>query len=383
MDTTPLNILSSTTAAESHIESGALAYGLKAEAPDALRATFADTLAFYLVNAWEGFSRTRPELASSSLRQILAGTDGNSLPLKEILGPWSLNVAPTFCESVCERPSTVRDKPEWGSLALWTFALSLPLPADDPEVIEPGEVGLVSKMRNENQVLAFAAAGMAAEASVGEARTLVESVQPSFQRSASAAIGPTDPLVLGAGVVYHHNGVPIGHGQTDMTLVPGAGLAYHPNGAETAQTVANTTLAVAGLPIPLGQKGWGDALGERVLWQISNRISAAQLNLNPPDLGPLEVRVILDGDKVQVHFASAHGLVREALEHAIPRLREMLSTAGLQLLNAGVYDTWGGAARHAPAESSFVPPLTTEDDETSAFGPTALRIHAGLLDLYA
>lgn len=131
--------------------------------------------------------------------------------------------------------------------------------------------------------------------------------------------------------------------------------------------------------------GWSEALGERVLWLIGNRISAAQLNLNPPELGPLEVRIVLDGDKAHVHFASAHAQVRDALESALPRLRELLGEAGIQLLDAGVRDAWSGTPRSTRADAEWA--FGAEGDELAVAAAdhsrrAAARIAEGLLDLY-
>jgi flagellar hook-length control protein FliK len=144
--------------------------------------------------------------------------------------------------------------------------------------------------------------------------------------------------------------------------------------------------------LPPGAPGWADAFGERVLWLVGQRQSAAYLSLNPPELGPLEVRIIFDGaDKVQIHFASAHHTVREAVEQALPRLREMLGASGLELLGAEVHHDWGGAAagRHggggaADTQTGFFFALT--EGETLAMANAArpvVRIQEGLLDLFA
>lgn len=104
------------------------------------------------------------------------------------------------------------------------------------------------------------------------------------------------------------------------------------------QTVSDNALLMpsARISVPVGQPGWGQALGTQVAWFVSQNINAASLRLNPQHLGPMEVEVSLDGDKASVAFASQHGMVRDALESAIPRLREMLSENGLNLVNVNI-----------------------------------------------
>ena len=82
---------------------------------------------------------------------------------------------------------------------------------------------------------------------------------------------------------------------------------------------------------------WAQGLGERVQWMIQQNIQGAEIRLNPPELGALEVKLQLSGDQTtQIHFTSPNGSVREALEAAIPRLREMFAETGLTLGDVNV-----------------------------------------------
>ena len=82
--------------------------------------------------------------------------------------------------------------------------------------------------------------------------------------------------------------------------------------------------------------GWGDELGNRIMWMIHQDVQSASIRLNPPHLGPLEVNVSLANNQVDVSFSSHHASVKEALDASIPKLREMLGDNGLQLGDANV-----------------------------------------------
>ncbi len=88
----------------------------------------------------------------------------------------------------------------------------------------------------------------------------------------------------------------------------------------------------------LNQKNWERTLGHQLNWMVNNRLQEAEIKVNPPDLGPLEVRVSLHRDQTNVTFFSHEAVVREALENAIPRLREMLDGQGINLGQAQVSD---------------------------------------------
>jgi flagellar hook-length control protein FliK len=77
-------------------------------------------------------------------------------------------------------------------------------------------------------------------------------------------------------------------------------------------------------------------LGERIVWLSARQGQMADIALNPPHLGPLEVKLSLSGGEAGAQFFSPHPQVREAIEAALPRLREMLAEAGVTLGQAQV-----------------------------------------------
>lgn len=90
---------------------------------------------------------------------------------------------------------------------------------------------------------------------------------------------------------------------------------------------------------PLGQPGWSEELGERVVWMAGKGMQTAELHINPPHLGPMEVRIHLNqkdqlGQAAQasIEIVSQHAAVRDAVEASIPKLREMMEA---QQLNVG------------------------------------------------
>lgn len=95
---------------------------------------------------------------------------------------------------------------------------------------------------------------------------------------------------------------------------------------------------VPALPVAprVGSAEWGGAVGEKVLWMANQNHQVAELHLNPPNLGPLEVRLTINNDQATAVFVSHHSAVRDAIETALPRLREMLADNGIMLGNASV-----------------------------------------------
>ena len=99
-----------------------------------------------------------------------------------------------------------------------------------------------------------------------------------------------------------------------------------------------TLLPTAPEALNLLQKNWGWMLGRQLHWMINNQTHEAKISVNPPHLGPLEVRMALHQNQTSVTFFSHEAVVREALESAMPRLRELLDSQGLHLNQAQVSD---------------------------------------------
>jgi flagellar hook-length control protein FliK len=87
---------------------------------------------------------------------------------------------------------------------------------------------------------------------------------------------------------------------------------------------------------PLTHPGWSKDLGEQIVWMNNKAISAAEIKLNPAHLGPISVRIDVNQDQTTIMFTAQHAEVKEAIEASIPRLREMLGTQQLNLINVNI-----------------------------------------------
>jgi flagellar hook-length control protein FliK len=81
----------------------------------------------------------------------------------------------------------------------------------------------------------------------------------------------------------------------------------------------------------VGSKGWDQAMGQKIVWMVAGGEQSAQLTLNPPDLGPVQIVLSISDNFVDASFISSHLDVREAIESAAPKLREMMDSAGISL----------------------------------------------------
>jgi flagellar hook-length control protein FliK len=90
------------------------------------------------------------------------------------------------------------------------------------------------------------------------------------------------------------------------------------------------------ISVPVSQPNWGDALGGKMVLMTNQQHQSASLQLNPPALGPLEVKLNMSDGQANLTFSTPHLPVKEAIEAAAPRLREMLGDSGINLGSVSV-----------------------------------------------
>ena len=130
-----------------------------------------------------------------------------------------------------------------------------------------------------------------------------------------------------------HQGLPAA--QVEAAMVAIAAERGPASLVSTATAGAPVHIASA-LELRLGASGWDNALGQKVLWMVSQQQQVAELSLNPPDLGPLQVVLSINGDQASAMFVSQQADVRQALEAALPRLKEMMAENGINLSSTTV-----------------------------------------------
>jgi flagellar hook-length control protein FliK len=87
---------------------------------------------------------------------------------------------------------------------------------------------------------------------------------------------------------------------------------------------------------PVMQPGWADEVGSRMLLMTGKDLAKAELILTPPHLGRVEVSLSINGEKATAHFVTATPDAREALEQSLPRLREVMAQAGIDLSQVNI-----------------------------------------------
>ncbi len=124
------------------------------------------------------------------------------------------------------------------------------------------------------------------------------------------------------------------HGENVVAPVAGNGMAEAI--AASRPTVSQTGGAPTPVAAPLHDATWPTEFSQKIVWMSRSDVQNAQITLNPPQLGPIEISLNIRNEQATAAFVSANPEVREAIESALPRLREMLAGAGVELGQANV-----------------------------------------------
>jgi flagellar hook-length control protein FliK len=169
------------------------------------------------------------------------------------------------------------------------------------------------------------------------------------------------------------------------TEPPGVALRAAPHAAFASVSALHEAAAPRLAP-QLGTTAWNQALGEKIVWMAGAAQQTATLTLNPPNMGPLQVVINLSNDQATANFFSAQPEVRQALEAAFPRLREMMNEAGIELGQATVSsETPQQNERDARQAPGIVRALPGDDDALAGLhaGQLPIRQSRGLVDTFA
>jgi flagellar hook-length control protein FliK len=208
----------------------------------------------------------------------------------------------------------------------------------------------------------------AATPATGSTASAATDARPPAQTGLGDGAGPSAALSAGA------HATPAG--------APGASTP--PDGAARASALPADTL-----PAPLHSAAFAPALAARVVVMLREGTREARLQLNPAELGPINVRISVDGSQARVDLVAEQAPTRSVLEQALPSLAGALRDSGLTLSGGGVFDAPRDGQRNGrdePAGPRGTATTGADDGPGDPAGPgiaPARHSPRGMLDLYA
>jgi flagellar hook-length control protein FliK len=159
-----------------------------------------------------------------------------------------------------------------------------------------------------------------------------------------------------------------------------AAAALQGSALTRADSVGSATLTIQA---PVGSPAFADEVSAKAAGLAQSGITQAQLQLNPADLGPVQVHITMQAGQASVWFGASHADTRAALEQSLPRLRELFAGAGMPLTDSGVF--------REPPQQQQAQSLPAADSTRGPLGDTAVaptvtqvaNIRLALLDTYA
>ncbi|GAB6259893.1 flagellar hook-length control protein FliK [Photobacterium sp. R1] len=150
-------------------------------------------------------------------------------------------------------------------------------------------------------------------------------------------------LAAGMNAALADAGLQLDAAQTDsQSAATGAVSGQHQSLQTMAAGLQRADTAQAQQPpLPLQRDMAGEQLAERVQMLMSKNLKQVDIRLDPPELGRLQIKLHINNDQASVQFNVGNAQTRELVEHAMPRLRELLQQQGLQLAQSSVHQDSG------------------------------------------
>jgi flagellar hook-length control protein FliK len=141
------------------------------------------------------------------------------------------------------------------------------------------------------------------------------------------------------------------------------------------------------LPTPLASPEFAQALGVQMSVLATDGVQRAELQLNPAEMGPVSVQIVIDGTRAQVDFGADMAATRQAIEAGLPELAGALRDAGFTLTGGGVSQHSSGRsdAHGGAGDGSSRGAYAAGGPRSEEANVRVLRrgVPAGRIDLYA
>jgi len=151
---------------------------------------------------------------------------------------------------------------------------------------------------------------------------------------------------------------------------------------QAVRTETSAKGATAALHTPVGTRAWNEELASKLTWLIDRGEQLASIRVTPDSLGPIDIRIAVREGEASIWFGASQADTRQAIEQAIPRLREMLASQGLSLSDAGVFQQAPNDPQRALLRNDLRRAAQESGDPTPIHS-AALPRRPGLIDDYA
>lgn len=126
------------------------------------------------------------------------------------------------------------------------------------------------------------------------------------------------------------------------------------------------------LPAQASSAQWGDALGEKVSLMIDKKLDKAEIRIDPPHLGKLDIQINLKHDTATINIQAHHASTRDVIDAASGRLREFLQDSGYGQVDVNVSQREQSMAQDNPQQGQDAPASLGAISDTGEEGMNAV-----------
>ena len=165
-----------------------------------------------------------------------------------------------------------------------------------------------------------------------------------------------------------------------IITTPGITASSETNEARTLQNLTVSSEFTQGLNL---KREFAPNLAHRIQWMFSQALSSAEILMDPPEMGPLSVKIQHNNGETSILFQVANASTKEVLDDSLPKLKEMLAEQGINLGEAQVQhqnDDQENGDQESGQQSKDI--VETDEDSAKEQGIQHL-VSEGIVDVYS
>lgn len=152
-------------------------------------------------------------------------------------------------------------------------------------------------------------------------------------RPAAVGFSAVEALVRGAQAENAGGRSDNGSAQLTSAQLTSALAPAAPAGPISTPASSAATVAMAMSP---REPAWTEAFGRNLAELAIKGAREVSFHVDPPELGPIEVSLRMEQQRVDINMSASHPVTRDVLQQSLPQLRELFAAGGLQLGGANI-----------------------------------------------
>ncbi|HAT8180612.1 TPA: flagellar hook-length control protein FliK [Legionella pneumophila] len=136
------------------------------------------------------------------------------------------------------------------------------------------------------------------------------------------------------------------------------------------------------IPIHVNHSQWSNQLSEHIVWLGHQEVKSALIKIHPEELGPLEINVKVVKENASVNISTHSVYVREIVDQAIPKLREMMAQQGINLSEVHI-GTDTNSRQYSQQNNNVEMDLVQSAEDKDKITSLTKHLPKGLVDYFA